>query len=94
MTLIARPWFNQNPSRVVASLDKALYGSYLCLAASSKQQIYVGRSQLESSIAVRSKAGVDDSSKIKAPSSLPRKLRINMDQSNQDQFIVFDLAAG
>ena len=30
---------------VVASLDKTLYDNYLCLVASNKQQIYVGRSQ-------------------------------------------------
>ena len=37
--------FNPHPGHVVASLDKTLYDNYLCLVASNKQQIYVGRSQ-------------------------------------------------
>ena len=37
--------FNPHPGHVVASLDKALYDDYLCLVASSKQQIYVRRSE-------------------------------------------------
>ena len=37
--------FNPHPGHVVASLDKTLYDDYLCLVASNKLQIYVGRSQ-------------------------------------------------
>ena len=37
--------FHPHPGHVVASLDKTLYDNYLCLVASNKQQIYVGRSQ-------------------------------------------------
>ena len=37
--------FNPHPGHVVASLDKTPYDNYLCLVASNKQQIYVGRSQ-------------------------------------------------
>ena len=37
--------FNPNPSHVFASLDKTLYDDYLCLVASTKQQIYVSKSE-------------------------------------------------
>ena len=39
---------NPHPGHVVASLDKTPYDNYLCVAASNKQQICVGRSQSES----------------------------------------------
>ena len=38
-TLIARSTFNLHPGHVVASLEKAFYDNYLCMVASSKQQI-------------------------------------------------------
>ena len=43
-TLIAQSGLNPHPDDVVASLDKTLYDDYLCLVASNKQQIYLGRS--------------------------------------------------
>ena len=44
-TSIAWSEFNPHSGHVVASLDKTFYADYLCLVASNKQQIYVGRSQ-------------------------------------------------
>ena len=49
-SFLRRPWshdhgFNPHPGHVVASLVKTLYDDYLCLVASNKQQMYVGRSQ-------------------------------------------------
>ena len=38
--------FNPHSGHVVASLDGVLYDDYLCLVASSKQQIYMERSQM------------------------------------------------
>ena len=75
--------FNLHPGLVVASLDKTICDDYLCLVASSKQQIYMGRSQnvnWKVWNTVNSNAG-EDLSKIKAPPSLPREWRINKDQS-------------
>ena len=42
-TLLPPTWTKSR--HVGASLDKTLYDNYLCLVASNKQQIYVGRSQ-------------------------------------------------
>ena len=44
-TPIAWSGFNLDLGHVVASFDNALYDDYLCLVASNKQQIYVGKSQ-------------------------------------------------
>ena len=47
--MIAKLMVNYNPSLIVASLDKILLDTYLCLVESNKQQIKEirSRSQLE-----------------------------------------------
>ena len=44
-TLIVLSGFKPLPGHVVVSLDTMLYDNYLCLVASKKQQICVGKSQ-------------------------------------------------
>ena len=63
--------FNPHSGDVFASLDMTLYVDYLCWMDSTKQQIYVVRSQTlieKLEIWIDSFSGEDNSSKIKAPS--------------------------
>ena len=74
--------FNPLPGNVVATLDNTLYDDYLCLVASNKQQIYVGRSQ--TSTVKLGKWSTPKRVRIRpkySALSLSRDRRMKMDQS-------------